>query len=111
VHLTGNVSKDSLYAELADDTFVFLRKEFEVGTSEMEMSAITRLANTYTKCNQPVQVGMILVVLGVIPGASFANDTGMKAKANRVAALSALNTLHEISLAHRINREVNQSNL
>lgn len=74
-HLHGNVSKDSLYAESNEESFIALRRDQDVGSSEMEMSVLCRLAAEQTHVRgDPVVVGMVVTVLGVIPGSSFLTD-------------------------------------
>lgn len=75
VHIHGNVSKDSLYAEAHEEHFVRLRADMGVGSSEMEMSALCRLAAEQTRDrHDPVVVGLVVTVLGLIPGSSFLSD-------------------------------------
>jgi uridine phosphorylase len=102
VHVLGNVSKDSLYAEAHEARFVALRRDMDVGSSEMEFSALIRLAAEQTlDRGDPVIVGMIVSVLGLIPGSSFLEDTKLEHASIDAALRSALDSLHQLSLSHR----------
>lgn len=100
-HVLGNISKDSLYAESSEESFIELREQFDVGTSEMEFSTINRLALEATLSGDSVIAGCILTVLGVIPGASFADDKLKEDVASKCTMLAALETLHQLSLEHK----------
>jgi len=105
VHEAGNCSKDSLYAECRDEAFIELRREFGCGSSEMEFSSMSCVAAMYregAKCPPVnVELGMVLIALGVIPGASFELESTKVGFATRLATLSALEALHALSLQHR----------
>jgi len=104
VHELGNFSKDSLYAEAHETAFTDLRDSFDVGTSEMELATITRVAAQARKHNQPISVGQLSVVLGTIPGASFFHDKPKESASIKFAVQLVLETLHQISLEHRSNQ-------
>merc|ERR1712000_297713 len=100
----GNVSKDSLYSESNEDSFVELREKYDVGSTEMEFGTLFRLAKTLTaKHNNPVRVGMILCSVGVLPAGSFLEGpkwADISSRNTRAALIAALETLHDISERH-----------
>lgn len=98
-HLLSSYTKDSLYAETKEEAFMSLRDRFDVGCTEMEFDSIVKTTKTFTKLGEPVKAGMACIVLGVIPGSSFANiDSGKKNDSTECAILGALDTLHKVSL-------------
>jgi uridine phosphorylase len=69
----GNVTKDSLYAELSTDIFLHLCQTENCRTTEMELSAIAVAAQAHE-----TRFGMVSAVVGVLPGSSFVEDEKMK---------------------------------
>jgi len=69
----GNITKDSLYAELSDDIFLELCRTENCRTTEMELSAIAVTAQEHQ-----ASFGMISAVVGVLPGSSFARHQKMR---------------------------------
>jgi len=63
----GNITKDSLYAELSNDIFLELCRTENCRTTEMELSAIALAAHEHQAA-----FGMISAIVGVLPGSSFA---------------------------------------
>lgn len=80
-HSGGNVTKDSLYAELSNDMFLDLCRTENCRTTEMELSAIAVAAHEHQ-----ASFGMVSAIVGVLPGSSFAQ----KQKMRRVAEERAL---------------------
>jgi len=68
----GNVTKDSLYAELSTDIFLHLCRTENCRTTEMELSAIAVAAHAHE-----TSFGMVSAIVGVLPD-SFAEDKKMK---------------------------------
>jgi len=69
----GNVTKDSLYAELSTDIFLHLCQTENCRTTEMELSAIAVAAHAHE-----TSFGMVSAVVGVLPDSSFVEDEKMK---------------------------------
>jgi len=97
----GNFSKDSLYAEANEKSFTDLRDSFGVGTSEMELATIIRVAAQSKLHNHPISVGQLSLVIGTIPGASFFVDKPREHASMNFAVGLVLESLHQISLEHR----------
>jgi len=70
----GNVTKDSLYAELSPDMFMQLCRTENCRTTEMELSAIAVAAHQHE-----ANFGMISAIIGVLPGSSFTESEKTKA--------------------------------
>eukprot|EP00002_Diphylleia_rotans_P005893 TRINITY_DN1510_c0_g3_i1.p1 TRINITY_DN1510_c0_g3~~TRINITY_DN1510_c0_g3_i1.p1 ORF type:complete len:351 (-),score=94.58 TRINITY_DN1510_c0_g3_i1:64-1116(-) len=100
-HNLGNISKDSLYAESQEHEFIAFRREYDIGSSEMEFSTLLRLCRQKTVAGDPTFAGMVCAVLGLIPGGNFENDNPLKKKAEVDALLSGLEALHILSSTHR----------
>merc|ERR1712013_25450 len=63
----GNVSKDSLYSEEAPRTFTDLRKNADVGTSDMEAAVIMRTTKQMTyEFKNKIKVGFASIILGTL---------------------------------------------
>ncbi len=75
-HSGGNLTKDSLYAELTLETFLELCRVHDCRSTEMELSAVAVSAREHG-----AHFGMISAVVGVLPGASFAGSERAKAEA------------------------------
>lgn len=107
VHLAGNVSKDSLYAEATEEAFTDMRKHQNVASSEMEFSTIMKVCRELTmEKGISCHGAMILVAVGVLPGESFGNDHVKENERTKVALLSAMEALHSISEIHKQDRKV-----
>jgi uridine phosphorylase len=65
-HLGGNISKDSLYAELSTETFLELCRTENCRTTEMELSALAVAASEHN-----AHFGMVSAIVGLLPGVSF----------------------------------------
>jgi len=66
-----NFTKDSLYAEIKDEGFAWLRENYGVVSTEMEEAVIDVLAAEFRKEGVEVHSGLISAVIGAIPGKSF----------------------------------------
>lgn len=97
----GNFSKDSLYAETNEKSFTDLRDSFGVGTSEMELSTIARVAAQSKLHNCLISVGQLTLVVGTIPGDSFVNDKPREHASMNFAVALVLESLHLLALEHR----------
>jgi len=92
-HRGGNVTKDSLYAELSLETFLSLCRTQSCRSTEMELSAIGVSAR-----QNNAHFGMISAIVGVLPG-SFAESEKAKAAAEGKSlrvALEAIKNLAQI---------------
>ncbi|HNT61191.1 MAG TPA: hypothetical protein PKJ97_04410, partial [Candidatus Bilamarchaeaceae archaeon] len=69
--LGPNFSKDSLYAEMGEEQFAWLRDNYGIITTEMEQLAIDVLGAEFTNAGMPAYTGLISVCVGAIPGQSF----------------------------------------
>jgi len=69
----GNITKDSLYAELSTDIFLYLCQTENCRTTEMELSAIAVAAHAHE-----TSFGMVSAVVGVLPGSPFVEDEKMR---------------------------------
>jgi uridine phosphorylase len=87
-HRGGNVTKDSLYAELSNDIFLELCRTENCRTTEMELSAIALAAHEHQAA-----FGMISAIVGVLPVSSFAKNQKTRAMAENRAVLVGLNAL------------------
>jgi len=97
----GNFSKDSLYAEANEKSFTDLRDSFGVGTSEMELATIARVAAQSKQHNHPISIGQLTLVVGTIPGLSFVHDKPRESASMNFAVQLVLESLHLISIEHR----------
>ena len=92
-HRGGNITKDSLYAEQSADMFLDLCRTYNCRCTEMELSAIAVAAH-----ENRAQFGMISAIVGLLPGASFAESERAKTLAEQRALRVALETVR--NLAH-----------
>lgn len=76
----GNLTKDSLYAELSPDIFLHLCQTENCRTTEMELSAIAVAAHAHQ-----TSFGMVSAVVGVLPSSSFVEDEKLKRMAENRA--------------------------
>jgi purine-nucleoside phosphorylase len=67
----ANFTKDSLYAEMSEETFAELRDKYGVISTEMEQLAIDMLASDFRAAGIHADTGLILAAIGAIPGKSF----------------------------------------
>jgi uridine phosphorylase len=79
----ANFTKDSLYAEADEKSFVELRKRYGVMSTEMEAFMIDAVAHEFNKCGVHVESGLVSAIVGVIPGKSFAESDEEKQKAKK----------------------------
>jgi len=91
-HRGGNVTKDSLYAELSDDIFLELCRTENCRTTEMELSAIAVAAHEHH-----ASFGMISAIVGLLPGSSFAQNEKVKRVAEERALRVGLDALSFLS--------------
>ena len=84
----GNVTKDSLYAELSNDIFLDLCRTENCRTTEMELSAIAVAAREHQ-----ASFGMVSAIVGVLPGSSFAQNQKMRTVAEERAVRIGLEAL------------------
>jgi uridine phosphorylase len=87
-HRGGNVTKDSLYAELSNDIFLDLCRTENCRTTEMELSAIALAAHEHQ-----TSFGMVSAIVGVLPGPSFAQNEKMRRVAEERALRVGLDAL------------------
>jgi uridine phosphorylase len=90
-HRGGNITKDSLYAELSARAFLDLCRAHNCRTTEMELSAIAVSAR-----QNKTDFGMVSAIVGVLPGASFTEAgkvTALAEKRSLRVALKAMATL------------------
>ena len=92
-HRGGNISKDSLYAELGADTFLDLCRTHNCRSTEMELSAIAVAAH-----ENNAQFGMISAIIGVLPGESFTESERAKALAENRALQTALEAMKSLAV-------------
>jgi uridine phosphorylase len=90
-HRGGNITKDSLYAELGADAFVDLCRAENCRSTEMELSAIAVTAREYR-----AHFGMISGILGLLPGISFAESQTAKTAAENRSLRVALGAVDEL---------------
>ena len=79
-HKGGNVTKDSLYAELSEDVFLDLCRAHNCRSTEMELSAVAVSAQ-----QNNASFGMMSAIVGVLPGGSFVESESVKAAAEQKA--------------------------
>jgi len=94
-HRGGNLSKDSLYAEVDGEEFVDLCRRYDVRSTEMEQLAIAATAARLGRDGMAVRTALVSAIVGLIPGAAFVPvpDTGdglgpIEAATLEVAALA-----------------------
>lgn len=91
-HKGGNVTKDSLYAELSLDMFLDLCRKHDCRCTEMELSAIAVAARKHY-----AHFGMVSAIVGVLPGTSFAESERVKAAAEQRSLRVALDAVRHLS--------------
>lgn len=87
-HRGGDVTKDSLYAELSIDMFLDLCRRHDCRCTEMELSAIAVAA-----CEHNAHFGMVSAIVGLLPGASFAESERLRAVAEQRSLRVALDAV------------------
>ena len=87
----GNVTKDSLYAELSTDLFLQLCQTENCRTTEMELSTIAVAAHAHQ-----TSFGMVSAVVGVLPDSSFVEDEKMKRMAEDKAVQVGLEAVKHL---------------
>ena len=90
-HKGGNITKDSLYAELSDETFLNLCRTENCRTTEMELSAIAFCAREHNAA-----FGMISAIVGTLPESSFAEDEKLKLLAEQRAIRAGLESVRNM---------------
>jgi len=90
-HKAGNVTKDSLYAELSLDMFLDLCRTQNCRSTEMELSSIAVSAR-----ENNTHFGMVSAIVGVLPG-SFAESERAKAIAEQRALRVALKAVTDLA--------------
>lgn len=70
----GNFSKDSLYAEMDEDSFIELRKKYNVISTEMEQIVISKLSQELASCGINIHTGLVSGIIGTLPGESFTSN-------------------------------------
>jgi uridine phosphorylase len=91
-HKGGNVTKDSLYAELSEDMFLDLCRTENCRTTEMELSSIAVAAKQHN-----ASFGMVSAIVGVLPGSSFAENAKKRKVAEDIAVRVGLGALAYLS--------------
>jgi uridine phosphorylase len=91
-HRGGNITKDSLYAELSDDVFLDLCHEQNCRSTEMELSAIAVSAR-----KNNAHFGMISAIVGLLPGASFTESEKVKTLAEQRSLRVALEAVKNLA--------------
>jgi uridine phosphorylase len=91
-HRGGNITKDSLYAELTDDAFLELCHAHNCRSTEMELSAIGVSARMNNAC-----FGMVSAILGTLPGVSFAESEKIKTLAEQRSLRVALEAMKNLA--------------
>ena len=74
----GNFSKDSFYAEIDEQLFIDLRKNYNVMSTEMEQMALLKLVWDFKNMGISLNTGLVSGIIGVVPGWTF--ETGEKAE-------------------------------
>ena len=91
-HKGGNITKDSLYAELSDDVFLSLCSSHNCRSTEMELSAIAVSAR-----RNDAHFGMVCAIVGLLPGVSFAETQRVKSLAEQRLLRTALDALKDLA--------------
>jgi uridine phosphorylase len=100
-HRGGNVTKDSLYAELSDDVFLELCYAHNCRCTEMELSAIAVSAR-----KNNAHFGMVSAIVGVLPGASFTKSEKAKTLAEQRSQRVALEAAKNLASQERRIRDI-----
>jgi len=96
----NNYTKDSLYAEMDEETFAELRDTYGIIGTEMEALAIDMLRTDFAKAGINVYTGLVNAAIGAIPGKSFPETDEEKLAAHKAeenALLIARDALGKIA--------------
>lgn len=96
-HKGGNVTKDSLYAELSTDVFLGLCRTQNCRSTEMELSAIAVAAR-----ESGAHFGMVSAIVGVLPGTSFTESESAKAASEQRSLKVALEAVRNLAMAVKV---------
>jgi len=96
-HQGGNVTKDSLYAELSADMFLDLCRTQNCRSTEMELSAIAVSA-----VERNAHFGMVSAIVGVLPGVSFTGSERAKATAEQRSLQVALEAVKHLTSSEQL---------
>ena len=88
----GNVTKDSLYAEVSSEAFLELCRSQNCRSTEMELCAIAVAAS-----ESHSHFGMVSGIVGLLPGASFSESESAKAAAERRSLQVALGAVRNLA--------------
>lgn len=91
-HKGGNITKDSLYAELSDDVFLDLCRTQNCRSTEMELSAVAVSAR-----EKNAHFGMVSAIVGVLPGGSFTESEKLKTLAEQRSLRVALEAVKHLA--------------
>ena len=91
-HRGGNMTKDSLYAELNEEVFLDLCRRNDCRSTEMELSAIALSAR-----KNDAHFGMISAIVALVPGASFAESKKVKILAEQRSLRTALEAMKHLA--------------
>ena len=91
-HRGGNITKDSLYAELSESTFIDLCRAHNCRSTEMELSAIAVSAR-----KSDAYFGMVSAIVGVLPGVSFTESEKLKSLAEQRSLRVALKAVKNLA--------------
>jgi len=91
-HRGGNITKDSLYAELNEDAFLDLCRWDDCRSTEMELSAIAVSAR-----KSGAHFGMVTGIVGLVPGGSFAESQKVKTLAEQRSLRVALEAMKHLA--------------
>lgn len=91
-HESGNVTKDSLYAERSEGIFLDLCRTENCRTTEMELSTVAVAAHEHE-----ASFGMVSAIVGVLPGSSFAENSATRRRAEDAAVRIGLESLASFS--------------
>jgi uridine phosphorylase len=81
--LGANFTKDSLYAEMGEDFFAWLRDNYGVTSTEMEQLTIDAVGAEFRKAGIAVYTGLVSAAIGAIPGKSFPETEEEKKRADK----------------------------
>jgi uridine phosphorylase len=91
-HKGGNITKDSLYAELSVDMFLELCRAHNCRSTEMELSAIAVSGR-----QNDAHFGMVSAIVGVLPGESFTESERVKSDAEQRSLRVALQAMRSLA--------------
>ncbi|KAL0237347.1 hypothetical protein PCE1_000744 [Barthelona sp. PCE] len=97
-HFLGYFSKDSLYAELEEEAFVDLRRDYDCACSEMEAAMIAYQSLCRRNTELPVVFSAVCAVIGTVPGSSFSDDPATLSLASNRACVTGLDALNHLQI-------------